>query len=168
MGPARKDAELLKGLPKVKVQATWVPWTYDRLAYWTGYGAGIESPGWYHHLWTCRDGVTIRWMTRVARLLRDEDVDCSSAHVIEGVRVVREGRYVLKRGEPACDGILGNVKDPPGRKAREEPPLFLDRKGSVEHGERSRLDDGVQDADDLRGIVGVRLPYREFHGTQTT
>ncbi len=48
--PARTP-QLLKGLPKVKVAATWVPWTYGRLSWDSGYGAGIESPGWYDHLW---------------------------------------------------------------------------------------------------------------------
>jgi hypothetical protein len=46
MPAAKDDAALLKGLPKVKVSATWIPWTYSRLAYASGYGAGIESPGW--------------------------------------------------------------------------------------------------------------------------
>ena len=31
---------------------TWVPWTHGRLASWQGYGAGVSSPGWYHHLFT--------------------------------------------------------------------------------------------------------------------
>ena len=84
---AKDDAELLKGLPKVKTQATWTPWTYGRLSYRSGYGAGVESPGWYHHLWTARDSVVIRWMARVARLFREEDLDVSSAHVIEAVRL---------------------------------------------------------------------------------
>jgi hypothetical protein len=84
---AKDDEELLKGLPKVKTQATWTPWTYGRLSYCSGYGAGVESPGWYHHLWTSRDSVPIRWMARVARLLREEDLDVSSAHVIEAVRL---------------------------------------------------------------------------------
>src|SRR5690606_252968 len=46
---ATVDAALLKGLPKVKVAATWVPWTAQRLAYAGGYGAGVSSPGWYDH-----------------------------------------------------------------------------------------------------------------------
>lgn len=33
---SKEDAALLKGLPKVKVQATWVPWTYGRLSYSSG------------------------------------------------------------------------------------------------------------------------------------
>lgn len=84
---AKEDAGLLKGLPKVKTQATWTPWTYGRLSYRSGYGAGVESPGWYHHLWTAPDRVSIRWMARVARLMREEDLDVSSAHVIEAVRL---------------------------------------------------------------------------------
>lgn len=84
---AAPDERLLKGLPKLPVQATWVPWTHGRLSYETGYGAGIESPGWYHHLWTCADQPVARWMTRVARLLRSEDLDASSAHIIEAVRL---------------------------------------------------------------------------------
>ncbi|MBW4449038.1 MAG: hypothetical protein KME38_19805 [Spirirestis rafaelensis WJT71-NPBG6] len=47
----KEDTAILKGLPKIKVEATWIPWTYGRLSYNSGYGAGIESPGWYHHLW---------------------------------------------------------------------------------------------------------------------
>jgi hypothetical protein len=85
--PAKADAELLKSLPKTKVQATWVPWTYGRLCFASGYGAGIESPGWYHHLWTTPDRPAVRWMARVAALLREQDIDASSAHVIEAVRL---------------------------------------------------------------------------------
>ena len=44
MPPASHDAALLKALPKVKVDATWVPWTNGRLCLASGYGAGIESP----------------------------------------------------------------------------------------------------------------------------
>lgn len=85
--PAKQDTALLKGLPKLKVTSTWIPWTYERLADRSGYGAGITSPGWYHHLWTASDQPTVRWLTHVARLLRQADVDASSASVIEAVRL---------------------------------------------------------------------------------
>ncbi len=87
MPPAREDAATLKGLPKIKVDATWIPWTNSRLTYASGYGAGVTSPGWYHHLWTSNGLVAERWMARVARLLREEDLDASSASVIESVRL---------------------------------------------------------------------------------
>ncbi|MBX9688504.1 MAG: hypothetical protein K2X27_17475, partial [Candidatus Obscuribacterales bacterium] len=84
---AKEDQSLLKGLPKTKVEATWIPWTHGRLSFQSGYGAGVHSPGWYHHLWTSEDLVAERWMSNVARLLRDEDLDASSAHIIEAVRL---------------------------------------------------------------------------------
>jgi hypothetical protein len=87
MPAARVDAGLLKGLSKVKVNATWVPWSMGRLTYWSGYGAGIESPGYYQHLWATPDAVAVRWMIRVAQLLRGQDLDASSASVIEAVRL---------------------------------------------------------------------------------
>jgi hypothetical protein len=85
--PAKPDDEILKRLPKRKTAATWIPWTYDRLCFDSGYGAGVASPGWYDHLWVHREQLSERWMTRVARLLRDEDLDASPANVIESVRL---------------------------------------------------------------------------------
>ena len=85
--PAKQDDEILKRLPKRKTAATWIPWTYDRLCLDSGYGAGVASPGWYDHLWVHREQLSARWMTRVARLLRDEDLDASPANVIESVRL---------------------------------------------------------------------------------
>jgi hypothetical protein len=87
--PAKADAEKLKGLPKVAVTATWVPWTHGRLTYASGYGAGIQSPGYYQHLWTTArpEEIGTRWLTRVAHLLRGEDLECSTASVIEAARL---------------------------------------------------------------------------------
>jgi hypothetical protein len=84
---AKKDDELLKRLTKRKTTATWIPWTYDLLCADSGYGAGVTSPGWYDHLWMHRGQLAERWMTRVARLLRDEDLEASPANVIESVRL---------------------------------------------------------------------------------
>ncbi|EST39331.1 hypothetical protein N566_02575, partial [Streptomycetaceae bacterium MP113-05] len=89
---------LLRGLPRVRVEATWVPWTHRRLARQSGYGAGIDSPGWYGHLFTAPDRPVERWMTRMAGLLRDEDLHVSSAHVIEAVRLA--DTLAALRGRP--------------------------------------------------------------------
>jgi hypothetical protein len=94
----RDDAALLRGLPKAKVNATWVPWTHGRLAADSGYGAGVAAPGWYHHLFTAPDRPVHRWLTDAARMLRDEGQAVSSSHVIEGVRLA-ETLSVL-RGRP--------------------------------------------------------------------
>lgn len=83
----KDDERALKGLPKRKTAATWIPWTYDRLSYQSGYGAGVTSPGWYEHLWLNHDQISAKWLTKVARFMRDEDLDASPASVIESVRL---------------------------------------------------------------------------------
>ncbi|MEU6906455.1 DUF5682 family protein [Streptomyces coeruleorubidus] len=92
------DKALLKGLPKVKTDMTWVPWTHRRLSRISGYGAGIDSPGWYGHLFSAPDRPVERWMTKVAGLLRAEDRLVSSAHVIEAVRLAET--LAAMRGRP--------------------------------------------------------------------
>jgi len=87
LGPAKDDAAVLKDLPRIPVTATWIPWTNSRLSSRSGYGAGVESPGWYEHLWHEPAQTAVRWIIRVARLLRDQDIDASSAGVIEAVRL---------------------------------------------------------------------------------
>ncbi|MBV7335931.1 hypothetical protein KFU94_48380 [Chloroflexi bacterium TSY] len=92
------DADLLHDLPQIDVEGAWVPWTYSRMSYFTGYGAGISSPGWYHHLWEMNQqqatptNISIHWLTKVANLLRDQQADsasvhASAAHLIETVRL---------------------------------------------------------------------------------
>lgn len=96
MPKQKDDNELLKGLPKVKIECTWVPWTYGRLSFASGYGAGIHSPGWYDHLWQHPTDDGVRWMSRVARLFRKQQMDISVAHVIEAVRLA--GSLAALRG----------------------------------------------------------------------
>ncbi|MEV7612298.1 DUF5682 family protein [Streptomyces sp. NPDC089799] len=92
------DRALLAGLPKVKVETAWVPWTHRRLARAGGYGAGIGSPGWYAHLFAAPDRPVERWLTRAAGLLRAEDRPVSPSHVIEAVRLA--GTLAAVRGRP--------------------------------------------------------------------
>jgi Family of unknown function (DUF5682) len=85
--PASSDVRTLRGMPRRKIILTWVPWTHQRLASASGYGAGVASPGWYHHLWIAPDRPIVRWLTRVAQALRTRDLPVSSANVIEAVRL---------------------------------------------------------------------------------
>lgn len=101
------DIALLKDLPKTKVSATWVPWTFGRLTAYSGYGAGIASPGWYQHLWEMglspsrpANEITTRWLARVAHLLREQGLDASSASVIETVRLAQTLAAIRGRGLP--------------------------------------------------------------------
>src|SRR5262249_28529767 len=105
MPAAREDTATLKGLAKLKVNATCIPWTHGRLAFRSGYRAGVESPGWYHHLWTAKDQPITRWMVKTARLLRKEDLDASSAHIIEGVRLAETLSALRDRPFPSLAEI---------------------------------------------------------------
>lgn len=92
------DRALVKGLPRTKVDMTWVPWTHRRLSRASGYGAGIESPGWYGHLFGAADRPVERWLTKVAGLLREDGRIVSPAHVIEAVRLAET--LAAMRGRP--------------------------------------------------------------------
>ncbi|WGL52271.1 DUF5682 family protein [Nocardioides sp. BP30] len=103
------DHRLLSGLPRTKVAATWAPWTAGRLALASGYGAGVRSPGWYQHLFTCSDPdeVAPGWLTRVARALRAEGLPAAPATVVEAVRLAEALAAV--RGRPSVG--LSEVTD---------------------------------------------------------
>jgi hypothetical protein len=96
--PAAADVRMLRGMPRRKITLTWVPWTHQRLASASGYGAGVTSPGWYQHLWLAPDQTIVRWLAKVAQALRDRDLPVSSAHVIEAVRLAET--LASLRGRP--------------------------------------------------------------------
>lgn len=104
--PASRDRELISSLPRTKVAAAWTPWTAARLSYTSGYGAGVGAPGWYQHLFDHmstddpdpRDLATT-WLVRVARGLREEGLDASTASVVEAARLAETLATV--RGRPS-------------------------------------------------------------------
>ncbi|MFD9733912.1 DUF5682 family protein [Umezawaea sp. NPDC059074] len=105
--PATADAALLKGLPKRKVSGTWVPWSHGRLAASSGYGAGIDSPGWYAHLWECADrgDAVPRWFARACSVLRAEDLPASTASAVEAVRLAETLAALRGRPSPGLSEI---------------------------------------------------------------
>jgi hypothetical protein len=86
---ATTDKARLKGLPRVKIAAAWVPWSYPRLARAGGYGAGVKSPSWYQLLHDFPDQAVDRWMATAAKLLRAEGFEASPAMATEGVGLAR-------------------------------------------------------------------------------
>lgn len=107
MPPAKEDAALLKGLPKEKVEATWSLWSYANLAVEDGYAAGVSSPAWYEFLWHhgTEPDRTARWLHRAARLLREEGLDCSPAHLIESVRLAEGLAGLRGRSLPGLEEL---------------------------------------------------------------
>jgi hypothetical protein len=92
---ASDDRALIKSLPRVKVEATWVPWTDSRLSALSGYGAGVISPGWYSHLWSLytrkkmagAEEFASVWQSRTAFKLREEGFSAPTASAIEATRL---------------------------------------------------------------------------------
>lgn len=105
-----EDNARLKGMPKVKVAATWTPWTHDRLATNSGYGAGVRSPGWYDHLWQKPKHATASWLTKAARILRKQDLEGSSASIIEAVRLAESLAGLRGRPRPGLDESLEAIR----------------------------------------------------------
>ncbi len=85
--PAKLDTAILKGIKKINTKSTWVPWSFDRLSTASGYRSGVISPAYYNLLFKHRKEIVTQWMTHVAQLLRSEQLDASSAHIIEAVRL---------------------------------------------------------------------------------
>jgi hypothetical protein len=89
------DRALIKDLPRVKIDATWVPWTDSRLSAFSGYGAGVISPGWYRHLWSLYtrrklptpEEFASAWQSRTAFKLREEGYTAATASAIEATRL---------------------------------------------------------------------------------
>lgn len=107
------DKAWLKGLPKTKVKAAWVPWSYPRLAQNRGYGAGLVSPAWYDFLYANPATATERWMVTAARLLREEGFPASPALATDAVRLART-LAALRGRQPAGtdeleDALLGTL-----------------------------------------------------------
>lgn len=103
---AKGDNDLLKGLGKTKVAATWAPWTYRNLSSASGYGAGIDAPAWYAHLWQQpAQQRAVTWLARAARLFRDEGLDCSSAHIIEAARLADSLAALRQRPAAGLDEL---------------------------------------------------------------
>jgi hypothetical protein len=95
------DAEALRGLKKQKTVATWIPWTHGRMTLASGYGAGIHAPGWYHHLFTSPRSASAAWIAKATRLLRESDLDASSAGVIDALRLAEALATVRGRRTPS-------------------------------------------------------------------
>jgi hypothetical protein len=108
----KADMALLKPLRKVKTQATWVPWTYQRMSRHSGYGAGVNSPQWYAHLWQHTDNAqrNVRWLAKAAQVFRANDIDCSSAHIIEAARLSDALATMRMRSQAGLDELLQAIQ----------------------------------------------------------
>lgn len=84
--PAAADQQQIKPLKRQKTRATWIPWSFDRLALQSGYAAGVLAPAWYRELWL-GNATLEQWFARAAQQLRREGLEASPSEVIEAVRL---------------------------------------------------------------------------------
>jgi hypothetical protein len=104
---SKDDRELLKGVAKRKISATWTPWTAPRLAMASGYAAGVTCPGWNKHLWeTKRQEQVTRWIARTARCLREEGQMVSTASLIETERLAVALAAIRGRPQPGFEELI--------------------------------------------------------------
>jgi hypothetical protein len=91
--PAMTDAELAS-LPKRSSKLTLMPYSYFKLSSQSGYGAGNRAPAYYELLWQALDegalpDLSAKYLSMVARHLRDAGTHRSTAEVIDGVQLAR-------------------------------------------------------------------------------
>lgn len=116
----KADTALLKGLPKVKVDAAWIAWTHGRLNRDSGYGAGVQTVGWYTHLWkhyqqTLEENVdgekiTIDWLSKFAYALRQAGYDASSAQIIDAVQLIQSLLQLRGRRIPDLEDLFEVIR----------------------------------------------------------
>lgn len=89
--PPMSDDELKK-LPKTLSQLTLMPYSYLRLSSRTGYGAGNTAPYYFELMWEAMqknvtNSISATYLTKVAKILRENGLNASPASVIEAVRL---------------------------------------------------------------------------------
>jgi hypothetical protein len=99
--PAMTDKELAS-LPRRTCKRTLMPYSYFRLSSQSGYGAGNLAPAYFELLWQALNehgigDLSRRYLSLVARNLREAGTHRSTAEVIDGVRLA-ETLSALKDG----------------------------------------------------------------------
>lgn len=106
----KDDKNILSKLKKEYTISTWIPWTYNKLSSYSGYGAGVESPNWYEHIWKNQNDITIKWVIKAAKLFRKNDADVSSASIIETVRLAETLALLRDRNSVGLSEINESIK----------------------------------------------------------
>ncbi|HZZ78963.1 MAG TPA: DUF5682 family protein [Gemmataceae bacterium] len=91
--PAMTDDELAS-LGRRGSKLTLMPYSYFKLSSQSGYGAGNRAPAYFELLWETLEAgdlheLPLRYLSNVARFMREKGTHRSTAEVIEGVRLAR-------------------------------------------------------------------------------
>jgi hypothetical protein len=109
--PAMSDSELAS-LKRRASKFTLMPYSYFKLSSQSGYGAGNHAPAYFQLLWQALEDNSLsdlpsRYLTLVARRMRDTGTHRSTAEIIEGVRLANT-LSALKDGMAAT---LADLRD---------------------------------------------------------
>lgn len=99
------DKSVLRGIKKKKVAATWIPWSYPRLATSSGYAAGVISPAWYELLYQKRDDTVAHWMVKAGSMLREQGLSVSPAHAQEAALLAHTLGDLRELSVPGLDEL---------------------------------------------------------------
>jgi hypothetical protein len=91
--PEMTDDELAS-LPQRSSKLTLMPYSYFKLSSQSGYGAGNHAPAYFELLWQALDqeafsDLPLRYLSLVARNMREAGTHRSTAEVIDGVRLAQ-------------------------------------------------------------------------------
>lgn len=98
------DSEL-ESLPVAPSNFTLMPYSYQRLSSQSDYGAGNAAPAYYQLLWESlqagsHDSFPSRYLSHIARDLRERGTFRSTAEVIEGTRLAHSLAAMHDRAHP--------------------------------------------------------------------
>jgi hypothetical protein len=101
----KEDVELLKGHKPTRMEANWIPWSFRRLSKGSGYGAGVEFPGFYQHLFEHGYQNPQKLIAEMANCLRRRNKDISPARVIDATHMAYSLAQIRNRRLPLLQDI---------------------------------------------------------------
>ena len=129
---AKGYAAAKKGLTGPKLDATWIPYTYERLRTGAGYGAGVDSPVWYGLLFDGPQRAPERYLALLARELRNEGHTASTAQVVDATELTHQLAVLRDLSLPGIDEIREAAR------------------GSLAEGSEAKLQVGMRAVESLR------------------
>ncbi|MFP3154340.1 DUF5682 family protein [Lachnospiraceae bacterium ZAX-1] len=102
--------EEMKNLPRRESKLTLMPYSFYRLSNRFGYGAGNAAPEYYELMWHCMkrgqlDQLPMEYITKLGRYIRETGGYCSTANVIEAVRLSFALTYLKGGSLPTLDDL---------------------------------------------------------------
>ncbi len=134
---AVSDKSQWKGLSLRRMQATWIPWSYRRLAKSSGYLAGVEAPMWYERLFIYGENAPAHWFAYVGRSLRARGYETTPSSAIDATRLAETLAAIRDLPRPgyaelgeAASAVLGHSHPEIRQIILEDIPVG-DRVGSI-------------------------------------